>query len=68
MINTQDLVARINEATVALFDPANKIRVAELVGRAQDAHREARESGLTGTDMERVNYAFAAFQVQYGDL
>ena len=64
MNNAQNLAARINEASIALFDPANEIRVAELIGRAQGAFDEAREAGLSGIDMERVQYAFDAFQVQ----
>ena len=64
MNNAQELAARINAATIALFDPANKTRPAELIGRAQGAFDEAREADLTGIDMERVQYAFDAFQVQ----
>lgn len=64
MQNAQQIARRINEASIALFDPANEIRVAELIGQAQKAYDEAREAGLDGIDMERVQYAFDAFQVQ----
>lgn len=66
-LQAQEIAARINEATQALFDPANTTRVGQLVAQAQGAYREAQQV-LTESEMERVRYAMDAFEVQVQGL
>lgn len=64
----QEFAARINEATVALFDPSNTVRVGQLVAQAQEAFGEAQQSDLDAEGMARVQYAIDAFETQVKGL
>lgn len=64
MTNAQELAARINEATIALFYPTNSVRVGQLVAQADTAYEQAHELGLDARQMDRIHYAYDAFQVQ----